>query len=246
MNENVTKLIQEFLRIRNLGFVKSLRGGKLGIGYTFETLLGKNEDRKYTPDYYGIELKTKLGYTKSALTLFTLSPKMEDESCSKYLLYNFGWPNPKNRFFKCLSACLYLNKKTKLGLKNYCELLLDEENDRLTLNIYDLSNNLTNNNIIWNISEIQNRLITKLDYLAIIKGYPYNRDDDIYFKYTNLSIYRLRAFDKFLNLLKENKIYLKINIDIYLDDKHFGLVQDHGTAFKLELENIEDLFTKIY
>lgn len=39
---NLDEFKQEFQKLRNKGFVPSLRNGSTGIGYTFEKLLGLN------------------------------------------------------------------------------------------------------------------------------------------------------------------------------------------------------------
>ena len=84
--ENIIKeLIQKFDEIKKGGLYKSQRCGSTGIGYTFEKLLGKEEDYSYAPDYKGIEIKTKLGYSKCPVTLFSLVPKSryKNQYCAK-------------------------------------------------------------------------------------------------------------------------------------------------------------------
>ena len=74
MEENIRLLRQKFIEIKKLGLIKSLRKGSTGLGFTFESLIGKAEDSRPLPDFNGIEIKTKLGYTKAPITLFTLVP----------------------------------------------------------------------------------------------------------------------------------------------------------------------------
>ena len=45
---------------------------------TFESLLGKLPDSMFFSDYYGIEIKTRRAYSKSAITLFNATPDGED------------------------------------------------------------------------------------------------------------------------------------------------------------------------
>ena len=56
----------------------SLRSGSTGIGYTFETLLGIEENNDQTADFRGIEIKCKLGKEKDSpagrTNLFQLGP----------------------------------------------------------------------------------------------------------------------------------------------------------------------------
>ena len=60
LDENIKKLLIEFYLIQCKGWVKSQGKGTSAAGMTLEYLLGKKEDSKALPDYYGIELKTKL------------------------------------------------------------------------------------------------------------------------------------------------------------------------------------------
>ena len=50
---------QKLSEIKKRGYVKSLRRGPTGIGYTLETLLGIDENNVSTPDLGEIELKAQ-------------------------------------------------------------------------------------------------------------------------------------------------------------------------------------------
>ncbi len=54
---NLEEFRQKFQELKNRGFVKSLRKGPTGIGYTFETLMGLDENNLALPDIDGIEIK---------------------------------------------------------------------------------------------------------------------------------------------------------------------------------------------
>ena len=64
MNTQLKKLYVTFLKIKNMGYIKTMRKGSTGVGYTFEKLLGKEEDNLPFPDYKGIEIKTVIYYYK--------------------------------------------------------------------------------------------------------------------------------------------------------------------------------------
>ena len=40
-----------FFEIKRTGWIKSMRNGPAGIGFTFEKLLGKEEDHFFLPDF---------------------------------------------------------------------------------------------------------------------------------------------------------------------------------------------------
>ena len=244
-NKNITELKKLFFRIKNVPLTKSLRKGTTGLGYTFESLIGKDEDSSYLPDFKGIEIKTKLGYTKTPITLFCLTPIKNNTSAIKFIYNNFGYPNKHNHEYKSFKGNVYYNRNNLIANKYILKTKLELDCNKLCLLILDNRLNFIDKSIYWDLNEIKNRLSTKLNYLAIIKGYPYNKDKSTFYKYTSLKIYKLKSFDAFLNLLKKDKIYITFNLDTYFNEKRFGDINDRGTAFKLELYNIDDLFDNI-
>ena len=67
----------------------------------------------------------------------------------------------------------------------------------------------------------------------------------MYYKYTNLTIYKLKNFNTFLSLLEKDIIHITINLDTFTSGKRIGEIHDRGTAFRINLNNIEDLFIKV-
>ena len=67
MTKKIKKLNSKFLSIKNQGWIETLRNCNSGIGYTFETLIGKTEENFPVPDYEGIEIKTTR-YKSNAIT----------------------------------------------------------------------------------------------------------------------------------------------------------------------------------
>ncbi len=244
MNENIEKLKILFKKIKNKEFNESLRTGTTGIGYTFEKLLGKEEDSNYLPDFNGIEIKTKLGYSKSPLTLFTLVPEKDKVSSINYILTNFGYPD-KDGELKCFRGNVYLKANNIIANRYIFKTKILHNENKLQLLIYDKNFNLIDDSIYWNLKDIETRLFTKLQYLAIIKGYPYKRCNKTYYKYTNLDIYKLKGFDAFLRLLNEDAIFIMFNIGMHKSAERYGQICDRGTAFRLQLCSIEKLFDKI-
>ena len=55
----------------------SQRKGTTGIGYTFERLIGKEEENFPIADYRDIEIKVKRKYSKGDITLFSANPDNE-------------------------------------------------------------------------------------------------------------------------------------------------------------------------
>ena len=74
MQKSIKKLHNEFKRIKEMGWIEEKRTYKGAAGYTFETLLEKEEDNFPVPDFDDIEIKTINKNTKTNVHLFNLIP----------------------------------------------------------------------------------------------------------------------------------------------------------------------------
>ncbi len=96
------ELLSKLKDVAGNGFVKTLRPGPTGVGYTLETMLGIAANSRKAPDYKGIEIKasrTKHGGTASTRT--TLFSKTPDWKASPYnalrLVQKYGRDNEEGR-----------------------------------------------------------------------------------------------------------------------------------------------------
>ena len=219
MNENFKILRKKFNEIKNVGLIKSMRNGTTGIGYTFETLLGKKEDSQEFPDFHGIEIKSKLGYSKSPMTLFNCIPKRNNESAINYILSNYSWKekNKPSFIFSNEVCCAKINKKYNYNFN----LQIDYFKKRIIMQSY--KNNIFIENVCyWDFKDLNKKLNTKLKSLAIVYAYPYKIKNKLYYKYLKMNTYKLKGFFEFLKLISENKI----NIQFYLKKNHeYGFLQ---------------------
>lgn len=74
MHEKMKELKKEFGEISKKGYIKGIYNSLSSIGRTFENELGLSRSEFSIPDYYGIEIKTRRAYSKSAITLFNAVP----------------------------------------------------------------------------------------------------------------------------------------------------------------------------
>ena len=126
IKESIKELKEKFEEIKKVSLHKSLRRGPTGIGYTFEKLIGKEEDSSYEPDYKGIEIKTKLGYSKSPITLFNLVGKRDDEvPICNYLINKFGYFRNGRQKQKALFSEIYTNTLTRISSNFLWKLKVD-------------------------------------------------------------------------------------------------------------------------
>lgn len=96
------ELLAKLKDVAGNGFIKTLRPGPTGVGYTLETMLGIAANSRKAPDYKGIEIKasrTKDGGAASTRT--TLFSKTPDWKASPYnalrLVQKYGRANAEGR-----------------------------------------------------------------------------------------------------------------------------------------------------
>ena len=91
MNDNYTieEFISRFIKIKNMGWVKTHRSGRTGIGKTLEDLLGIVENNIQGPDFGNYELKSSRKNSNSMLTLITKSP--DTRSANSVLRLTYGY-----------------------------------------------------------------------------------------------------------------------------------------------------------
>ena len=239
MKDDIKLLKKEFKRIKSMGIIESLRRGSTGVGYTFETLLNKKEDHESKPDFGSVEIKCKLGYSKSNLTLFNCVPTRQGVPALQYLFEKYGYRHQTRdeeyKLFEREIFSTYAIKRWGYEFKLKVDYYLME----VALNAY-------NNNIFvekvcaWNFKILERKLKNKLTYMALVEAYPYKRDNKQCYKYVKMNMFKLRGFFEFLQLIERDKVY----VSFYLREAHGEGMSQHGVAFKIKKSCLEELFWK--
>lgn len=246
MDDVILDLKKKFAAIKRMGYIKSGRKGTTGIGKTFEDLIGKKEDSSSSPDYKGIEIKTKRGYSKGYITLFNAAISGKEPYQSRRIKDIYGYSYVQDSNYKVLNCSIFCNKVTLVANKYYFKLKIDYKNERIYLVICDRYYNILENEAYWEFDTLKNKVYTKLNYLAIIKAWTNKINGEIYYKYYDLKIYKIISFDRFIKLIDEGKIRVSFKISTYRDGNRKGETCDHGTSFEILEENLSELFAKIY
>lgn len=152
------------------GWIKSKRKGSTGVGKTFEELIGKIEDRKFTPDYNGIEIKTKRYYSNSFTTLFNLTPSGMNEKETERLKRQYGYPDQALKCYKVLNNSIFTSKRTWIGTRFQFQLQVDRSREKLLLLVFDCAGNLIEKNSYWSFESIKERLNAKIKIIAFIEA----------------------------------------------------------------------------
>ena len=238
------ELKNKFCKIKKMEKIKSLRKGPTGVGYTFESLLGKKEDTNPEPDFKNIEIKCKLYYSKSPLSLFTLCPARNNDSAinyifAKYSYHRYGDYNDYRLFERIISS------EGSVELYDYSfKLDVDHISKKIVIKSY-YKGCYEEDVCYWSFDDLKERIITKLSQLAVIKALPYTNNGEIYYKYVSIKFYHFENFDNFIKLIENNEICVQLYIREGLNKLGDYHIENHGVTFKIRLESIERLFQEI-
>ncbi len=245
MHENFYDLYSEFKRIKNKGWIKSMRDGDGGVGYTFEKLLGKEEDNFQLPDYKGIEIKSYNYFGRERISLFCATPDGDFLFPIKRLVEKIGYPDKDYPQFNVFNAAAVASKYTWIGYNKKIKLIVDKEAQKVSLigkDRYDRDYNL---DISWSFEMLKQKLDIKLKYLAMVQAnYKYHKGER-YFYYKKISFYKMKSFDHFIDLLSEGVIAVKFKASIFKKGRKLGMMHDRGTSFTILACDIEKLYDDV-
>lgn len=242
MEQVIKELKQKFLKIKQKGWIKNIRKGSTGVGTTLEYLLNIPENNFEIPDFNGIEIKTKRTYGKSYTTLFNAKPDGPHYCETERLKEDYGYPHTKYKEYKVLNNSFFATKKTRIGIRYYFQLHIDRKQSKVFLLIFDIHGNLIENEVFWYFDTLKEKLYKKLKMIALIDSEVKTIGNQEYFRYYNLTIYKLKSFDEFLNLLEKGIIRVTFKISVFLSGKRKGETHDHGTGFDIQKDDLQKLY----
>lgn len=236
------KLFLKFSKIRKKGYIKSLRKGTTGAGYTFESLIGKKEDKLVKPDFKSIEIKVKNKFDNRNITLFNITPKCDSKDSIKHLVNNYGYPDKTYKKFNIFMGDVYYLKRKYIGNKFNFRTIINN-NNKLILQVFN-NNELIDESLYWDLNEIRKRLELKCKKTAIVLYEKKCIKKEEYYKYTNINYYILKDFNLFLEAIKNNTIIITFKIGIRKKGERFGELHDHGSGFVININNLEKIYKK--
>ncbi len=245
MYTDIDNLYKKFIDIRKMGFVPSLRDGPTGIGYTFETLLGKKEDKLINPDFGSIEIKTMSIISRRKLHLFNATPDGDYAQPINRILNSLGYPDKQNPAFKSFHMDVNAKKYTWIGFYKKMRLYVNKYDKKVELFAYRENGNMIDLQTSWSFSLLEERLKTKLAYLAVVEAKKKYINGIQHYHYTKISFYKLRDFKRFIKLIKNGKIMVTFKISTIKTGERIGEIHDHGTDFSIYYKNINRLYKRI-
>lgn len=248
MELNITKLIRLFHKIAYKRWIKGeFTNNKIGnIGLTFEKCLNKDPDNMFFPDFEGIEIKCTTRYSDFPIYLFSTSlegttyPEI-DRIVQKYGYYDKEFPDKKVLYEDFNFFTTHI-----VDEKWIFKLEVNKDDDKLYFCVYDINNKLIEKESFIYLNVLYNHITTKLSNLAIIKASKKSENNEIYFRFYEITIYKLISFDKFLELLEKKIINVSIVGRISKSGLRYGKYRNKNLEFKIKKEHIESLFKKVY
>ncbi len=245
MNENIEKLMNEFIRISKKGWISTTSSSHGAVGNLFENELGKRSDALYFPDYYGIEIKCTTRFSKYPLYLFTAAFDGPTFPEIERIVEKYGYYDKDFKDKKVLYERLYFNNKTMISDNCFFQLEMDKVEGKIFLCVYDKNFNLIEKKSFIYIDTLYNHLCLKLNNLAVVKAFKKEKSNIKYFKYYYIAIYKFISFDRFLNLLKNNYIRVELISRISKSGQDRGRYRNKNLVFSIDKKDISKLFIKL-
>lgn len=237
-DDNPNLFIENFKRIKDLGFVQSHRSHNTGIGKTLEDLMGIEENNLEEPDFGNIEIKSQRALSKSKVTLFTKAPKPRGTNSlirEKYGYFDAVHPTKKVLRMRMNNTFKWNTIKSGWDFR----LRMDEPNNKIHLEFRNTySKQLGDVNGYYLFDEFHNS-IRKINTLAFVSTKHEKRDGDEYFHFTNCRIYTGLTYELFLRMVLEGIIVYEIRLGLYSNGKY----HDHGSGFRVDKNHMS---TKLY
>lgn len=236
------ELENKFASIKKMGWIKNNYKGKGCAGNIFEELIGKQPDQFCYPDYNGIEIKTKKENSQYPITLFTCMPDGSMPLECERLRLKYGYPSKVDKNILVFNIKANSVNFTKSGYYKRFKLVMDDKTKRIYLLCNDIRNSEIDKETYWDYSTIEDIMQRKFSYLSLVIVTQKKENDILYFKYNMLIFYKYKGFDSFMRQMKEGNIEIKFNIDVFTNDKYYGKIHNHGVAFIIKEEYLNEIF----
>lgn len=244
MIDDLISLKKKFEEIKKMGWIESKRCGTTGIGYTFETLIGKEEESFPIPDYGTIEIKTRFRNSKEDMTLFNASPDGDYLFPTRKMYEKYGFPDKKFPNYKVFYANISTLAKFA-GKENRFKLLVDRSKKKIKIIVIDRIGNLEDTEVSWSFDILKEKIERKIKYLAIVKADCKFYFGKQHFKYYEINFYVLKNFETFISLIEKGIVKTVFAIGFYKSGPKLGQMNSHGVGFDIAEKDIEKLFIKI-
>lgn len=235
-SDAATELLEMLRAVSLRGFVKTLRSGDTGVGFTLESLLGIAANSRRTPDFKGIELKAKrsrAGKVGNRTTLFTKAPNwpLSPVGSALGLLGKRGYIDEDGR--RALYHTLRATAPNSLGLA----LEIDAEQDWLKQVYVDPATSKHEHDVTWEMPVLKRDLSAKHRETFWVRAECQGKGDDEHFHYVEVQHTRRALTANFPALIEAGVVTVDYAMHV-----QGNRARDHGYLFKIRPDNLGALF----
>lgn len=244
VKQDIIKLKAYLTTIINRGWINSHSKTYASGGLLFEKLIGKEIENFELPDFGNFEIKTKTSTKEEYITLFNACPDRHLFDI-KRIQRLYGYPDQKNKKFKVFNQSMYCNKYTKTSDRNLFYLFLNKDEKQIIL--YHLDNITSKKEIVtsWSFDLLEEKLLRKLRYLLFVKARKRLEHNELFYKFTTYTFFKLTDSNTFFDLLQKGKIRITFHIGVFFSGKRYGQIHDHGTSFEIKESDLKLLFQEL-
>ena len=227
-------ILQDFLvqfdTVSARGFVKTLRPGDTGVGYTLETLLEIPENNSPRGDFQGMEIKAYRDSEtefddQEKMNLFLKEPEWLDGLTTAERIQQYGYKDPNGRQAWYLSAT---SRRNEANL----QLVVTEQGDVLELHRNDLPI------ARWSVEVLEQRLQEKHAHSVFVGAESRGKGADEEFWYKTVTWCQEPSAKRLLELAATGDIIVELRMHLRPD----GSARNHGTAFRIRKHKLQTLF----
>lgn len=242
-NAIALELLDRLRGVADKGWVKSLRHGPTGVGFTLETMLGIAANSNRAPDYRGIEIKAGRatgGKLSSRTTLFSKTPDWTRSTIHNGLglLDAYGY---RDNDCRLQLYCSLNNIPNKLG--HYLEV---KDDDLILHSMHQQSGQSdaeAKKVLLWEMEQLRTSLAEKHRETFWVKAkVRSNADGKEDFHYTDVVHTRGPLLGNMVEMFRFGRIELDYVIHEEFGKKGNRKSRDHGYLFKMWQKDLPSLF----
>ena len=232
LTQEAEELLNLLRKIGQKGWIKTMRSGDTGEGYTLETLLGISANSNKAPDYKGIEIKSgRVG--SSNQTLFSKTPDWALSRLKSSLEIlkargRYSEAKKRNQLFHSIRS----DRPNSYGL----QLEVDFELGQLSQ--FCLETGARTDDVIWELKTLQEALKKKHRQTFWVKTKTRKQDQLEHFLYSEAVYTRAPNIDAFALLLEVGEVF----VDYTIKETKTGAAKDQGYLFRMKQNNLNALF----
>ena len=239
------ELLRQLRNVSAMGYVRTMRPGPTGVGFTLESLLGIKANSHRGPDIDGIEIKagraTDSGRRKTRTTLFSRAPNWDASPYGALqLLRTYGRPNRNGR------NQIYCSLRNVPNPTFGFYLRVEDSHDELTSRRGIHGSAPTNSDeeiFSWPMRELQSALLEKHSETFWVKAKTKGIGQDEHFLYYEVTHTRRPLISNFAALIESGHINLDFLLKVEFDERNNERARDRGYLFKIWERDRDLLFT---